>query len=115
MGLCVLVGPLGPGGVRLARSLRLLCTQVWPTLYQVLTLQQGDAIDVWCQPKEQAMEKLPKRTALGSAIRWFYRAVQAHYTAEDDLDGALRVIESGVAFLEAAKSWWKDAGAERRP
>ena len=105
---------LGPGGVRLARNIRLLCTQVWPTLYQVLTLQQGDAIDVWCLPKEQAIQRLPKKTRLGSSIRWFDRTLRAYYPAEDDLDGALSVIESGVAFLEAAKSWSAGFLAERR-
>lgn len=97
---------LGPGGVRLTRSIRLLCTQVWPVLYQVLTLQMADAIAVWCLPKEQAIAHLPANTALGASIRMFYQAVLNYYPAEDSLDSAFAVIESGVAFLEAAKSWW---------
>jgi hypothetical protein len=35
------------GGGRLASCVRLLCTDVWSTLYHVLALQQGDAIGVW--------------------------------------------------------------------
>ena len=46
---------LGHGGVRMARSIRLLCTKVWPVLYQVLTLQQDDVIRVWCLSKEEAI------------------------------------------------------------
>ncbi len=57
-------------------------------------------------PKEQAIELLPEDTLLGQAIRRFYQAVQTYYPGEDSVEEALSVIESGVAFLEAAKSWW---------
>jgi hypothetical protein len=97
---------LGPGGVRLARSLRLLCTIVWPVLYQVLTLQQEDALAVWRLPKDQAIDQLPPDTALHQSAASFYQAVRSYYPAEDSLESAFGVIESGVAFLEAAKSWW---------
>jgi hypothetical protein len=99
---------LGPGGVRLERSLRLLCTKVWPVLYQVLTLQarDGSPIDLWCLTKEGAMRRLPRGTALRNEIEEFYQAVWAYYPAEDSLEGALAVIAHGVAFLQAARSWW---------
>jgi hypothetical protein len=99
---------LGHGGVRLARSIRLLCTKVWPVLYQVLTIQQDDAVRVWCLTKEQAIERLPKNTVLSETIQGFYQAVQIYYPAEDSLEGAFSIIESGVAFLEAAKFWWQE-------
>ncbi|MDY6875075.1 MAG: hypothetical protein SWK90_02570 [Chloroflexota bacterium] len=101
---------LGHGGVRMARSTRLLCTKVWPVLYQVLTLQRDDVIGVWCLPKEQAIELLPTNTSLSQTIRGFYQAVQTYYPAEDSVEGALSVIESGVAFLKSAKSWWDETG-----
>lgn len=102
---------LGPGGVRLERSIRLLCTKVWPVLYQVLTLleQEMEPIGIWCLPKEQAIERLPDNTVLQDTIREFYRAVWDYYPAEDSLESALALIESGVAFLGAASSWWKCA------
>ena len=100
---------LGHGGVRMARSIRLLCTKVWPVLYQVLTLQQDDVISLWCLPKEQAIELLPTNTSLSQTVRRFYQAVRAYYPAEDSVEGALSVIESGVAFLGAAKSWRDEA------
>lgn len=99
---------LGHGGVRLARSIRLLCTKVWPVLYQVLTLQQDDAIGVWGLPREQAIEQLPRNSALSRTIQRFYQAVRIYYPAEDSLEGALSIIDSGIVFLEAAKSWWKE-------
>jgi len=99
---------LGHGGVRMARSIRLLCTKVWPVLYQVLTLQQDDVIRVWCLPKEQAIRLLPRNTSLSQTIRGFYQAVREYYPAEDLVEGALSIIESGVAFLGAAKSWWDE-------
>jgi hypothetical protein len=101
----------GSGGVLLQRNLRLLCTKVWPILYQVLTLleEETDPIGIWCLTKEQAMERLPSKTALQETIRAFYRAVWNYYPAEDSLENALAVIESGVAFLGAASSWWRYA------
>ena len=90
---------LGPGGVRLERSIRLLCTQVWPVLYQVLTVQAGDddPVDLWCLPKEQAIR---------DEIERFYQSVWDYYPAEDSLEHALGVLESGLTFLQAAGSWW---------
>jgi len=100
---------LGPGGVRLERSIRLLCTKVWPVLYQVLTLQEPeqDPIGLWCLPKEEAMSHLPHDTALHEAIQAFYRALWAYYPQEDSLEDALSVIQAGVGFLRAAESWWR--------
>jgi len=92
----------------MARSIRLLCTKVWPVLYQVLTLQQDDVIRVWCLSKGQAIELLPTNTPVSQTIRGFYQAVRGYYPAEDAVEGALSVIESGVAFLKSAKSWWDE-------
>jgi hypothetical protein len=102
---------LGPGGVRLERSIRLLCTKVWPVLYQVLTLleEETDPIGIWCLTKEEAIERLPSETALQDTIRAFYRAVWDYYPAEEPLEKVLALIESGVAFLEAASAWWTSA------
>ncbi|MGD2040399.1 MAG: hypothetical protein PVH11_06205 [Anaerolineae bacterium] len=99
---------LDPGGERLKRSLRLLCTKVWPVLYQVLTLQEAkdDPGAIWCLPKDQAIERLCTSADLRDLIERFYRAVRAYYPEEDSLDRALVMIEAGMAFLEASKSWY---------
>ena len=108
---------LGPGGVRLERNIRLLCTKVWPVLYQVLTLQdQGrDPIALWCRTKEEAMSCLPHNTLLHTTIQAFHRAVWAYYPGEDSLESALSVMQTGLAFLEAAETWWLYACQERQP
>jgi hypothetical protein len=110
---------LGPGGVRMERSIRLLCTKVWPVLYQVLTVQGQDdtPIDIWCLPKQKAIRRLSSGSALRKEIEAFYQAVWAYYPTEDSLEHALSVIEHGVAFLQAAGAWWDrfqpEAGSER--
>ena len=108
---------LGPGGVRLERSIRLLCTKVWPVLYQVLTLQdeEENPIALWCLPKEEAMGRLPHDSALHEAIQAFYRAVWAYYPEEDSLEDALAVIQAGVGFLQAAEGWWRSIRQKQEP
>jgi hypothetical protein len=100
----------GPGGVRLERNVRLLCTKVWPVLFQVLTLQnpEGDPIELWRLSKDEAIERLPHDTPLYHAIGAFYRAVWTYYPAEDSLENALSVIQAGIAFLQSAADWWQD-------
>ena len=101
-------GLLSHGGGRLETRVRWLCTDVWPKLYQVLTLQYDDAPRIWGLPKQQAIALLPQDTPLGKAIRAFYQAVQIYYPAEASVEQALAVIERGVDFLKAAKAWWSE-------
>jgi hypothetical protein len=101
---------LGHGSERLARSLRLLCTQVWPVLYHVLAVQAPDAVAVWNLPKGRAIAALPPASSLRREAEAFHRAVWAYYPAEDSLEGALALIEHGVNFLGAAKAWWQAQG-----
>ena len=96
------------GGERLAGNIRWLCTDVWPTLYQVLTLQGHDAFRVWSLPKHHAIELLSPDTRLGQTIRTFYQVVQAYYPTESSIKEALAVIQAGIAFLQTAKSWWNE-------
>jgi len=100
---------LGPGGVRLERNLRLLCTKVWPVLYQVLTLQNPDKdpIVLWGLAKEQAIKCLPPDSPLYGAIGAFHRAAWAYYPEEDSLEDALALIQAGLAFLQSAADWWR--------
>lgn len=103
----------GPGGVRLERNLRLLCTKVWPVLYQVLTLQNADsdAIELWCLTKREAIERLPHDACLYHNILAFYRSVWAYYPDEDSLENALSLIQTGLAFLQTAADWWREASS----
>jgi hypothetical protein len=103
---------LGPGSERFSRALRLLCTQVWPVLYQVLTLQSEDPIALWNLPKQAAITRLSPGDPLGQSIRRFHASVTAYYPAEEGLEGALALIDSGVSFLQAARDWWEARGTE---
>src|SRR5262249_11191035 len=97
------------GGGKLARNVRLLCTDVWPVLYQVLALRQDDPVRVWSMPKDRAIASLPADSALGQAIRAFYAALRAYYPAQESIEEALATITSGVAFLGAARQWREEA------
>jgi hypothetical protein len=100
---------LGHGSERLARSLRLLCTEVWPVIYQVLAVYEGDPLSTWQLPKAEAIGHLP--VGVRPSAERFYAAVRAYYPAEESLDGALELIAAGVALLEHAAAWWTQAAA----
>lgn len=101
-------GFLGHGAGRFQRKIRLLCTVVWPVLYQVLALQSGDPVAIWRLPKAQAIQRLPAEMAVGAAIRDFHRAVRVYYPSETSQDQAFTVIQTGLQFLYAARSWWQE-------
>jgi len=93
------------GGADIARKVRKMTETVWPIVYDLLALQARDAVDVWCWPKNLAVERMVLSAALATTIHDFYRAVTAFYPSADSIEHALAVIESGTAFLQAAKKW----------
>lgn len=101
-------GLLEHGEHHLERHVRLLITDVWPTLKHVLALQRNDPVGVWSLTKQQAIALLPEDSALGSTIRRFYATIHAYYPAQESIEVALAVIEHGTAFLQAAATWWQD-------
>jgi hypothetical protein len=94
------------GGGRLERITRLLCTDVWPTLYSILVLTTGRPWDVWKLPKEAAIDMLVEGEGPEAEIRAFYASVRAHYMGERSVESALEVIKSGAGFLSAAWEWY---------
>ena len=98
---------LGHGSERMARSLRLLCTQVWPVVYQVLALHEGNPLETWQLTKAEAIQRLP--VAVQPEAERFYAAVRAYYPAENSLEGALELIAAGVGVLEQSAVWWAQA------
>ena len=104
-------GLLEHGGGRLAYRVRLLCTDVWPTLYHILTIQQGNGLGMWNLPKRKAMDLLPKESASAQTLLAFYQAIRTYYPEEAPVEEGLRAIESGVAFLKSVKSWWNEINA----
>ena len=97
---------LDRGGGRFESDVRLLCTKVWPALYEVLTLEAEDPLRPWGLPKDEAIRLLPDATPLGHEIRRSHQAVREYYPGEHSVDAGLRVIETGIAFLQAAKDWY---------
>lgn len=91
------------GDRRLARLVRLICTDVWPALYHVVIVDGMDPIAAWGLTKQQAIEAVPASTPPGAAVRAFCDALHRYYPAEDSVDAALDVLVRGVAFLRSAK------------
>lgn len=102
-------GLLEHGGGRLQSYVRLLCTDVWPTLFHILTVESGTPVAVWNLRKADAVAQVSEGTSIGAAIRAFDDAVRAYYPEERSVDDALQVIDTGIHFLHAATRWWKDA------
>ena len=63
--------PFDHGEGRLQRIVRKICTEVYPVLFQVLTIQHGEGHRIWNLNKFEAMEQLPEDTELGRKIRQF--------------------------------------------
>lgn len=105
---------LSHGGGRFERAVRLLCTKVWPVLYQVLVVQQPDPIAVWNLPKHEAIALLSAETKLGQTIRAYDAAVRAYYPTEQPVALGLQAITTGTAFIEAASAWWNAELANQR-
>jgi hypothetical protein len=99
-------GLLEHGGMRLARIVRLLCTEVSPVLYQFLSTQNDDAIRIWGLAKDEAIELLTTRPQLKISIEQFYKSVKAYYPTETNIDLAMDIIRSGTAFLTLIKAAW---------
>lgn len=101
----------GIGSWKLPQKVRWLCTDVWPMLYHVLTILQKNGIAVWQLTKDRAMKLLPQKGALAETMGVFYQAVCTYYSGESSVENALKVIETGLAFLQSVQSWWSDANA----
>lgn len=91
------------GGGRLERHVRLLCTVVWPTLYNLLACAADDPIEVWRLPKQEAIARVPRGRPPGRAIRAFYESVWAYYGGNQTVEAALELYKNGAAFLYMAK------------
>ncbi len=91
----------------LHNELRLLCTDVWPTLYHVLSVRGGDPIRVWQLAKHQAVVGLETEGEVGQTAQAFYDVVTRHYAEGEAPRSALEAMQAGLAFLEAAARWYQ--------
>lgn len=105
-------GLLEHGSGKLERLVRFICTDLWPTLYQLLTVQEQDGLRVWCLPKPAAIALLPQGSQLAQTVHAFYHALHVYYPQASSTEDAIRVLETGIAFFEAAKVWWTEQNEE---
>lgn len=97
---------LDHGDERLNRIVRLLCTQVSPTIYQVLSLQQEDAVKVWQLTKNEAINLLPDKEMM-LYVEQFYRKVKSCYPDKKSVEDAISLIKNGIAFFKSVQVWYQ--------
>ncbi len=98
---------LDHGEGRLFRQMRFLCTDVWPAMYHVACVQEGDGMAAWQRTKSEVVPILGDDPIVGPPLRRWVDAVTRHYAGEETVETALDGIRAGVAFLEAAAEWWR--------
>jgi|SRR5438552_2420176 len=106
---------LSHGSGKLERLVRFLCTDLWPTLYQILTLQEQDGLRVWRLPKPAALALLRPESQFAQTAHRFYQALHLYYPQATSVEDAICVIEAGIAFFEESHLWWLEYGEEQLP
>jgi hypothetical protein len=99
---------LDHGEGRLARQVRLLCTDVWPTMFQVAALAMGDGLAAWQRTKLEIVAILGDDPVVGPPLQGWMTAILHHHAVGESVDSALEAIASGVAFLDAAARWHRE-------
>ena len=90
----------------LPRRVRLLGTTVTPTIFALTSHDAEDALEVWAQPKFEALRRLKERygEAEGPALaQRFYDNVRRLYGKEFDADLARQTFRTGIEFLRWAE------------
>ncbi|MEO7021941.1 MAG: hypothetical protein ABI234_17440 [Ktedonobacteraceae bacterium] len=101
-------GLLDHSSGKLARLVRFMCTDLWPTLCHILTIQEQNGLRVWSLPKPAVMALLPQQSQLAQTVHAFYQALHVYYPQETSVEDAIQVIETGIAFFESANVWWAE-------
>jgi hypothetical protein len=97
---------------RLERHARLMCTDVWPLVFQVLSLTQRDPLAMWRLPKTEAIAYLPFAMGLRHEAAAFLHAVRDGYAGEQAPDQLVTVIAQGISFRAAAADWYRELARE---
>ncbi|PFV81595.1 hypothetical protein COL05_13650 [Bacillus sp. AFS059628] len=98
---------LDHGKERLDRVVRLISTEVSPTIYHVLSYVHHDAIEVWQMPKNKAIHFLPEDEMKNIAIQ-FYECTKKYYSDESSVADALDTVYNGAKFFESVKLWFEN-------
>lgn len=104
-------GLLDHGAGRLDRQVRWLCTDVWPVIYQVACLHEGNGLEVWRLTKPEVVGRLQSVQGVGPAATAWLETVTTHYATGESLATALETIRAGVALLDAVKAWAEERKA----
>ncbi len=99
-------GLLDHGSGKLERLVRFLCTDIWPTLYSLLTIGEQDGLRIWRLPKTATIALLKQGSELAQTAHAFYDSLHVYYPQANSVDNAIGVIERGIAFFQAARTWW---------
>jgi hypothetical protein len=78
---------LDHGEDRIERCARLMCTIVWPVVFQLLTVIHQDGIRIWNLKKHEAVSLLANEPEAGDAAESFFASVQAYYPKEQKNNG----------------------------
>jgi hypothetical protein len=99
---------LDHGEDRIERCARLMCTIVWPVVFQFLTVMHQDGIRIWNLKKHDAVSLLGEgeNAELGKTAKSFLFSVQSYYPIEQSPEKALSLIENGFALLNEVKLTW---------
>ncbi len=98
---------------RLERHVRLMCTDVWPFMYHVLSLTEPDPLAMWRLPKREAIAILPTAMGLRHEAEAFLRVVRNGYEGEQTPDQLIAIIAQGVTFRTAVADWRDACESER--
>jgi hypothetical protein len=96
---------LDHGKDRLTHLIRLLCTKVSSLVYQVLSLEHENAIQIWNMPKNMAIRCLPTEK-LKSHAEAFYIHAKSYYPQETSIYDALEMVKYAVLFFDNIKKWY---------
>ncbi|WP_028777223.1 hypothetical protein [Shimazuella kribbensis] len=96
---------LDHGKDRLTHLIRLLCTKVSTLVYQVLSIEYDNAIQIWNMPKNLAIRCLPNDN-LKSYAELFYTHAKSYYPQETSIYDALEMVKYAVLFFDNTKKWY---------
>jgi len=92
------------GDGKLERTVRLLCTTVWPAFYSFGVWRLRKA-DLWTLPKDEAMKVVSAADQpVGLKIMVFYESCVEYYVRQRTVENALAVIHNALEFLTTVKA-----------
>jgi predicted nucleotidyltransferase len=94
------------GTGRLDREVRMLCTDVWPTVAHISCLAEHDGIAAWQRTKFENVALLERDPIMAGPVRAWHAAITQHYAAGETVDSGLAAISAGSDLLDAAAEWY---------